>query len=179
MKRFIVTSAVGRDRPGFVNLITSRIHELGGNVELQRATRMAEEFAAIVLFSIEGDEMKLAAAVDAMRKLPAEDMLVYARPVVGQTQTAASPGTSATLSAFGADQPGIIDEVTLLLFKRWINIESMNYDVDSAPMSGQDLFRLEATLSIPEEIDAEELRAELRELEQSLNFDILFRHPAG
>ena len=91
MKRFIVTSAVGRDRPGFVNLITSRIHELGGNVELQRATRMAEEFAAIVLFSIEGDEMELAAAVDAMRKLPAEDMLVYARPVVGQTQTAASP----------------------------------------------------------------------------------------
>ena len=41
MKKYIIISAVGRDRPGFVNKITHAITELGGNIDLQRSTRMA------------------------------------------------------------------------------------------------------------------------------------------
>jgi len=178
MKKFVVTSVVGKDRPGFVNLITSRIREIGGNVELQRSTRMAEEFAAIILFSIEGGDAEVAAAVEAVQGIQAADALIHARSAVTQGETREAPGTAAELSAVGADQQGIIDEVTLLLFKRQINIESMNYDVDSAPMSGQNLFRMEARLSVPDGVDVDGLKDELRELEQALNFDIMFKYPA-
>jgi glycine cleavage system regulatory protein len=179
MKNFIVTSVVGKDRPGFVNLITSRIREIGGNVELQRSTRMAEEFAAIILFSVEGGDSEVAAAVEAVQGIRAEDTLIHARSAVTQGGSGGVSGTSAELTAVGADQQGIIDEVTLLLFRRQINIESMNYDVDSAPMTGQSLFRMEARLSIPDSVDIDGLKDELRQLELALNFDILFRHPSG
>ena len=177
MKHYIVTSAVGKDQPGFVNRITGVIRGLGGNVELQRSTRMAEEFAAIILFSMEGDEAAAALAMEALRDLQSDDCMINARSAVGSGRGLREGDSLAELTASGADQPGIIEEVTLLLFRRRINIESMDYDVDSAPMTGTELFSMHARLAVPGDADIETLKEEFRDLEDRLNFDILFRHP--
>ena len=63
--------------------------------------------------------------------------------------------------------------MTLLLFKEHINIESMDYDSESAPMSGDHLFRLTATLALPDDLELDDLRGHLRELEDEYNFDVL------
>jgi glycine cleavage system transcriptional repressor len=177
VKQYYVTSAVGKDRPGFINQITRVIYASGGNVEMQRAARMADEFAAIILFSLEGSDPAGESALQGLLALQSDDFKITARAAVGAGD-AAIPGCSfAEVTASGADQPGIIDVVTHLLFKENINVESMNYNVDSAPMTGQQLFRMEARLAIPEGVDVETLKEKLRELEDQLNFDILFTHP--
>ena len=53
----------------------------------------------------------------------------------------------------------------------------MDYDVDSAPMTGQDLFRMVARLAVPDGTDVDALRGQLREMEDEYNFDVLFRFP--
>jgi len=172
MKRYVVVSAVGPDRPGFVNRVTSVIHGLGGNIELQRSTRMAGEFALIVLFSLPGTQANAEAAAAKLAALQSGDMMVNARIAVAPADGKAAGSVSACLQASGADQPGIIDAVTLLLFKYHVTIESMDYDTESAPFTGESLFKMTATLSIPKGTDLEALQSQLKDLEQQMNFDV-------
>ena len=178
MKKYIVASAVGKDRPGFVNEITRAIHGLGGNIELQRSTRMADEFALLVLLSVPGGEDEAAAAIRSLEGLRTGDRFVGAREAVSMPAGQKDGVRTAEIIASGADQPGIIEAVTLVLFRHHVNIESMDYDVDSAPMTGEDLFRLRATVAVPKEVDFDELRAHLKDMEEEYNFDILVRRPA-
>jgi glycine cleavage system regulatory protein len=179
MKKFIVASAVGKDRPGFVNRITHAIKELGGNIEMQRSAQMADEFALITLFSVEGGHDQVRAASARLVALAGDDLLVTARPAMADTATRPAGALPAELQASGADQPGIIETVTLLLYQHDINIESMDFDTESAPFTGEALFRMTARLAVPSDTDVEKLRQEFRNLETAFNFDILFRCPAG
>ena len=175
MKSYIVVSAVGKDRPGFVNKVTQAIRACGGNVEIQRSTRMADEFALIMLVSLTG---AAAGAIESLSALRTPDMFITARAALSPAEGAA-PASLAQLEASGADQPGIIEAVTLLLFKHSINVESLDFDTESAPMSGEHLFRLTARLAIPAGVDVARLRASLRELESAYNFDVILRHPVS
>ena len=169
MKQFYIVSAVGKDRPGLVNRVTQLIHGLGGNIELQRSNRMASEFAMLLLFSLENPPDDL---VDQFKALNSDTLYVSARSAVAESH-AAEGARSLHLIASGADQPGIVEAVTLVLFKEQVNIESMDYDTESAPFTGDLLFRMKARLMLPEGLDQAELRNHLRELEDEYNFDIL------
>ena len=170
MKNFFILSAVGKDRPGLVNKITHAINQLGGNIELQRSSRMASEFAMLVLFSTGENRPDL---FDRIRELNSDSLHVNVRSAISGTSEKLEAAHYLHLTASGADQPGIVDAVTMVLFKESINIESMDYDTESAPMSGEHLFRLKARLMLPDDLDIGLLRSRLRELEEEYNFDIL------
>jgi glycine cleavage system transcriptional repressor len=176
MKTFIVVSAIGKDRPGFINLVSRALKELGANIEIQRSTRMADEYALITLASLSSGPGQVDAAMTKLNGLRTGDLFVSARQGVAVTNRSDIAGL-AELEASGADQPGLIDAVTLLLFKRQINIEAMDYDTESAPMTGDPLFRMTARLAIPKDVDVPALREELRAMEKSWNFDVILRYP--
>ncbi len=173
MKTYIVVSAVGEDRPGFVNRVAKEIGEVGGNIELQRSVRMAGEYAALFLVSLEGGAEARAAAEERLTALRDRSLFISVRDAVADPAVAGA--NAVELIASGADQPGIIDAVTLVLFQSHVNIESMDYDVDSAPMTGESLFRMTARLAIPADVDRAAVRDQLNALEDELNVDILFR----
>jgi glycine cleavage system transcriptional repressor len=175
MKKYIVVSAVGKDRPGFVNGITHAIRELGGNIELQRSTRMANEYALIFLFTVDAAQVK--AAIDRLAALKFPDTFITAREAVSADTPGQDRAGVAELTASGADQPGIIDAVTHVLFQDNVNIESMDYDTESAPMTGEYLFRMTARLAIPKGVDVNKLREKLRAMERDYNFDVILRYP--
>lgn len=171
---YLVVSALGSDEPGLVKRVTSTIAKLGGNIELQRSAQMAGEFAVMLLCRVPGDAD---AAIEALLALREEDLTVNARRTTPEAATHAQDNTHATLEASGADQPGIIDALSGLLYARDINIEAMDYDLEPAPMSGQPLFRMEARVEIPAGTDMKALRDAMRELEADWNFDVMMRHP--
>ncbi len=173
MKKFYIISAVGRDRPGLVNEVTHAVNELDGNVELQRSTRMASEFALLILFSIKnGDSSVISERIEAIRR---DDFFVTVREALSDASQRPDDARHFELIASGADQPGLLDAVTHLLMQGGINIEAMDYDVHGAPMSGEPMFRMHASLAVPREFDISSIRRELRELEDEYNFDIIFR----
>src|SRR3989338_8612797 len=51
MKKFLVISAIGKDRPGIVNELSKVIVDNGCNIEDSRMTVLGGEFALIVLIS--------------------------------------------------------------------------------------------------------------------------------
>lgn len=175
MNKYIVVSAVGKDRPGFVNGITKVIREMGGNIELQRSTRMADEYALIFLFTV--DASRAPEAIDRLAALKVPETFITAREAVATVSGKPELAGMAELTASGADQPGIIDALTLLLFQHNVNIESMDYDTESAPMTGEHLFRMTARLAMPAGIDIAQLREKLRGMERDYNFDVLLTFP--
>lgn len=176
MSHYIVVSAIGKDRPGFVNAISRELKDLGANIEIQRSTRMADEYALIILASLTEGPEQVTRAVARMNSLRTDDLYVSARKGVAATGCA-DPAGFAEVEASGADQPGIIDAVTHVLFKRQISIETMDYDTESAPMTGETLFRMKARLAIPKGFDLAALRDELRAMERTWNFDVILRYP--
>ena len=176
MKRYIVISAVGKDQPGLVNRISHEIKAAGGNVEMQRSILMADEYALLILFSLPGDASE---AIKRLTGLSGQDLTVNAREAVTGAAGRPAGARLAELEASGADQPGIIDALTLLLFKQGINIESLDFDTECAPFTGDHLFRMQARLALPPAVKLEQLREQLRDMEQRYNFDILFRCPVG
>lgn len=173
MAEYIVASAVGRDRPGLVNQLTHVITEAGGNVETQRSAHMASEFAVVLLFSVPSGNST--AVIDALQALGSDFSFIQARPAEPADRATRSE-TAMDLVASGADQPGILDAVTQVLLEGGINIESLDFDTESAPMTGQALFRMQARISLPVTTEIQVLRKALRELEDEFNFDVLL-HP--
>jgi glycine cleavage system regulatory protein len=149
---------------------------VGGNIELERSTRMVDEFAVIILFSIDGSQNSIDEVSEQLAALRRDDCFVNVHKAVSKGGEAGRKDTKQVeLIASGADQPGIVDAVTLALYKEHINIEALDFDTESAPMTGEHLFRMTARLAIPGTVDMERLRSGLRHLEDALNFDILMR----
>lgn len=173
---YCVVSATGPDRPGFVHAITHAIKAASGNIEQQRSARVADEYAVMILFTAP-DAASAKAAETALLRLGGEDLNIRVRCTDNHSETQ-QEAVAAEISASGADQPGILDALTSLLLRYGINIDAMDFDTESAPMTGEALFRMDANISLPQGVDLAELRRQLRALEDEYNFDILFRCPA-
>lgn len=174
---FCIVSATGQDRPGFVHTIARAIKAVGGNIEQQRSARVADEYAVMILFTT-ADTPSAQAAAAALRKLADEKLSIRVRCTDGRSNPLPEAAANAQIAASGADQPGILDALTSLLLRHGINIDAMDFDTESAPMTGEALFRMDARISIPGTVDLQELRRQIRALEDAYNFDILLRCPA-
>jgi glycine cleavage system transcriptional repressor len=76
----------------------------------------------------------------------------------------------------GASYPGIVYNVTSLLAKHGLNIDTMGTVEEIAPHGGTHLFRMKGVAHafdpLPKSFSSDKIRDELRELGDSLNCDI-------
>ena len=142
-----IVSAIGRDRPGFVHGIAAATARAGGNIVQQRSTRMAGEYALLMLVSIPGDTAAHDTWQRALDALRDDDFWIQTRRALTDAASRPQGARPATLTVSGADHPGIIDAVTLVLYDNDINIEAMEFDTEPAPMTGDQLFRMTAKLA--------------------------------
>jgi glycine cleavage system transcriptional repressor len=178
MKRYIVLSGGGEDRVGIVNKIAGGIASVGGNIELQRAAKLAGEFALIMLVSVDEDQIEIDAAVERLTQLSTEDFPVAVRKAFDIDEESLENALEVELTAEGADQPGIIDSVTLFLVQQNISITTMDYDVANAPMTGTGLLQMRARLSVPGNVDLSQIENDLSDLEWDLGIRISIRRPS-
>lgn len=82
---------------------------------------------------------------------------------VTATDEVAVAGTFATaeFEIVGHDQPGIIRAITGALAARGANVEELESEVLSAPMSGEPIFSAKVRVGIPAGTDGRQLRADL------------------
>ena len=128
------------------------------------------EFTGILRTSAPEDKVQI--LVNSLQGLQSEGLTVIARrddafPFAGLTKTA-------TLSLVGHDRPGIIYQISAAIAHQNINVEELETECSSAPMSGEMIFRAVARLQIPETCAISELRKELEEIGSELMVDISF-----
>jgi glycine cleavage system transcriptional repressor len=164
-----VVSAVGADRPGLVNEISTALREAGANLEDSRMAILGGEFALIVLV---GGSAQVMARVDALAPSLGErlGLGVHVRP----TQGASAPRDylAYRIRVSGLDHPGIVQTVTAVLAERHVNVASLDTRLAHAPLSGTPTFLLDAELQLPPSVALPELRRALAEVCERENLDL-------
>ena len=164
----LVLTVIGPDRPGLVDALSSTVAAHGANWLESRMAHLSGHFAGLLRVSVpEANSTELRRA---LRELEGRGLRVLV-----EAGDAATPDPSAralALELVGLDRPGIIREVSRALAQRGVNVEELDTLCESAPMSGETLFRARARLRAPAGTPIEELRATLEKIAGELMVDL-------
>jgi len=155
---YLVLTAVGPDRPGLVNDLSSLITAAGANLEDSRMAILGGEFAVILLLS------GPAGAVERARQISSRvESELGLRCILKETSPAHPPADYLLyrIDVTGVDRPGIVQSVAAILASRNINIASLESHLTYAPFSATPMFVLKADLQVPSSTVLADLREEL------------------
>ena len=165
-RRYVVLTAVGPDRPGLVNQLSSLIREAGASIEDSRMAILGGEFAMILLIS------GSAGAIERVKEIPAHEGDLGLRCIVKETSPhAPSDYLLYRIEVSGADRPGIVQAVAAILAKSGINVATLESHLSFAPFSATPMFMLEATLQVPSKTALSDLRHDLATTCEEENLD--------
>lgn len=170
MKTYLIVTITCPDRPGVVDRLTAVAVAHGANWEESRMTRLGGDFAGIARLSVPPERAE--ALAEALRALAEDEMTVAVRIT---RESAAAPRRDHVpyvLRLTGADHEGIVGQVAGYLARQGVNVEDLETEVVSAPVSGAPLFRMEALLLVPPRLTLAELRGRMREIADELAVDI-------
>ncbi len=169
MKKNLVMTITGHDRVGLVDDITKLILEFDGNIESSRMARLGGEFAVLMLVSVPDKQFK--GMRKNVRSLKNEGYKITTRETERGQSVKYTDWNAYQVEIRGADHEGIIHEITHHLAEQGINIDTMDTEVVSAPMSGTPLFTMAAIVYAPPHLVLDEWREELEEVGDALNVD--------
>jgi glycine cleavage system regulatory protein len=166
MRTSLVLTVIGDDKPGIVEQLSDRVLAAGANWEQGRMARLAGKFAGILRVSVDaGQAEALTAGLTAIDP----GLTIVVEP---SGQTGESRSTTLRLELLGNDHPGIIRDISRVLAQHHVNIEELETDLTSAPMTGEALFRARALLRIPTSAALEPLRSRLEAIAGELMVDL-------
>lgn len=166
----LVLTVIGDDRPGLVDGLARAIAANEGSWERSHMARLAGQFAGIVVVALPDDRIDaIGRELEALGNQGLLDITVTrATEASGEAPTAFTLG----LALLGQNRPGIIREVAAALAGRNVSIVELETATESAPMSGEQLFRAQATVQLPDGADLDALRDALEEIANELMVDL-------
>jgi glycine cleavage system regulatory protein len=174
MTTSLVLTFIGHDKPGLVNTLSETIAFAGGSWLESRLAHLAGAFAGIVLVSV--PEPNAARLTTALCSLEEAGLRITVEPGISvEPSSAAPPATghrSLELRLIGHDRPGIVRDVTQALSQLGANIEEFSSGIESAPFTGETMFRAEARLRVPEGVTTEEVQKILEQLANEIMVDL-------
>ena len=170
MKDYLVLSGIGPDNPGIAKAISEVAYKKGCSIEDSRMAVLGGEFAILVL--LEGEKKEIETFTSGLRDLELETGLTLsARKTRARPKYQVEKGVPYHLVVVGIDQTGIVFQVTELLARHGINIETLETEAHHAPVTGTPMFRMTITAEKPAEVPVRKLREELATLCDRLNMD--------
>ena len=166
---------IGTDRPGLVQLVTSRVADHGGNWLESRMCHLGGQFAGIARVEVPAD--KVADLQRALQGLEADGLRVTVD--AGGGAVAAARGVAATIELVGQDRPGILRNITSVLAAQVVNVEELTSECVSAPMGGGNLFQARVRVLVPAGVKLESVRADLEKIAADLMVDLTLRPVAA
>lgn len=171
MSVFVVLTAIGPDRAGLVDEISAFLTDRSINIEDSRMAVLGGEFAVILLAS--GEKEKIASLEKNLPSIQKNTGLnISIKETIAPGQRRVAPSIPHKLHATSMDHPGIVHEITSVLYRYSINIETLDTRVSHGPVSGAPVFNMRCALNIPVDEKLSSIRKELSELGDRLYIDI-------
>ncbi|MDH5426773.1 MAG: glycine cleavage system protein R [Nitrospirota bacterium] len=169
MARALVLTVIGKDRPGLVEALADLIASHEGSWDESRMARLAGHFAGVVQIHLPEDQ-----AEGFMVALPALADRGLSVSVVDSDWTLVKVDhrNSLQLEVIGQDRPGIVREISRKLAALGVSMQDLRTVVESAPMSGEQIFRAEAELAPPPHTSFEQIQTALEQLADDMMIDI-------
>jgi len=176
MNSNLVITALGKDRPGIVTELSEAILEKGCSIAASRMSVLGGEFALILM--INGSARAITAMEQARQTLEQQlDLTIISRATTAhQTLHSLVPYQ---IEVIAIDHPGIVHHVTQFFADKQINIEEMNTDSYSAPLTGTPMFSLTLIVGLTQETAINPLREQFFDFCDDLNLDVTFNTLQG
>jgi glycine cleavage system regulatory protein len=164
----LVITAVAPDRPGLVESLAAAVARHHGNWLESRMARLGGQFAGILRCTIPHDQReKLLADLES---LEASGLTLIIQ--TDQPASAVPDGRIVFLTLVGQDRPGIVRQISQVFARSDVNVEELETECSSAPMSGETLFHARARLRVPSACPTQALRSELEKIASDLMVDV-------
>ena len=171
MAQYAILTAVGKDRPGLVDVVSRFILQCGGNIEDSRMAILGGEFAMVILVGGPPEAVqKVLRESDAVGKKAG--LSIQSHQTIGPGEAARVGTIPYRLDAYSMDHPGIVQRIAHFLAKAQINIRALDTRLSYAPHTGQPLFSLHATIDIPAKENVLDIRKRLDAIGAEENIDI-------
>ena len=172
MKSYRILFLVGKDRPGIVDDVSSFLYERGANIEDSHMSAMGGRFTIMTLFSCSSEQLEtINAELDHLQSFGFEVSLHEADD---PGALAGQAGLPLKLEVVSMDHPGIVQKVVSILHRHNVNIQNLDTQVTSAPLSGTPLFDLVLEASVPADESIANVKEELQQLAAEMNLDLSF-----
>lgn len=168
MNNYLVISAIGADRPGIVNALSSNILEHNCNIVDSRMTVLGGEFAIIIMVS--GSWDRIAKLESSLPSLEGQLGLTIISKRTGQRE-AQGKMLPYMVEVISMDHEGIVYNIAEFFSSRNINIEDLSTGSYSAAHTGTPMFSMNMIISVPADIQLGELREQFTEFCDALNLD--------
>jgi len=168
MNKYLVISALGKDRPGIVNLLSHAILEAGCNIQDSRMTVLGGEFALMLLVSGPWNAVgKLESQTKALEKKL--DLTLVAK--ITEPRGTKESMVPYVVDVVSMDHPGIVHGIAEFFSTREINIEDLSTWTYAAAHTGTPMFSMNMTISVPASVNIGRLRDEFTRFCDELNLD--------
>ena len=163
MTRLVLT-VLGDDRAGLVEALAETVTAHGGNWEQSQMAELAGQFAGIVVVSVPAEHAdELRAALGGLEGL----LDVAAHP--GSEEPAGVDGwPRLRIDLVGSDHSGIVRDVSAVLARHGLSIETMTTERRDAPMAGGQLFEAHIVVRVPPGGDPADVRDDLERVASEL-----------
>lgn len=168
MKQLVI-SAVGTDRPGLVDRLSQTLADFQANIADSRMVNLRGRFALIMLAEVADDR------VDDLRdRLPAAGESVGLSVSIADADAGddARPGVPYRIRTYAMDQVGLVHQITHALSAMNINIEDLTTRLEHGPHTGTPLFSMEMVVTVPTDVQLQQMRENLEGLCAKLNCDL-------
>ncbi len=169
MSSFLIISIMADDRPGLVETLSSIVNEHQGNWLESRLTHLAGKFAGIVHLQVGKSHVE--ALQNALQALQQDGWNINIERSQVQSTPANSP-TQMQLNIVGNDRPGIVKEVSQVLSQLKVNVLDLATHFESAAMTAEALFKTQARVQLPDNVDEDIVRDKLEELSNDLMVEV-------
>jgi glycine cleavage system transcriptional repressor len=158
-REFLLLSATEPDRLGLVAELTRFIADRGCNVEDSRVVVLGGYAGVMVLVS--GDPAGLKGLLEGLDELRERQGIRLAPRRVAARRSAQPAAPEMVVHAHAIDHPGIIHALSDIVRRFGGNILELESASESAPQSGEPLFRLRMTVRLPSTAESADLWREL------------------
>jgi glycine cleavage system regulatory protein len=174
MPRLVLT-VIGDDRAGLVEALSRVVTDHGGNWEDSQMAELAGKFAGVVVVAVPAERTD--ALTEALRGL--DGLLEVSAHPGADVPEAGEEHERLSIDLIGNDHAGIVHEVSAVLARSGLSIETMTTESRDAPMAGGRLFEAHVSVRVPPSVAVADVRAGLERLATELLVDINVTAPEG
>lgn len=172
MKKAVILSAIGKDKPGIVAEVSKVLFETGCNIEDSSMTILRNDFAMILLVSLPPDKGSsfLDKKLGAVRKKLGLSIVVRDLKTSELKTAPSAPVRPYMISVYGTDKPGIVFRISDFLARKNINITDVETKIVSPKTNPIYVMFLE--VNMPAHVDAKRFTETLKKIARELQVDI-------
>lgn len=166
----LVITALGSDRPGIVNDLSTLVASHRCNIQDSRMTVLGGEFAIIMM--IAGSDEGI---TELEEKLGSEAEALNLTTIIKRTKgrETCNDTIAYVTEIIAIDNPGIVSDITGFFSHRKINIDDLTTGTYAAPHTGTQMFNLTMRVNIPSEQSLASLKDDFIQFCDDRNLDAI------